>query len=910
MRRVVTDRPLVAWLSVLSLVAACRGDQPPTFKPDDPDANIDDSSGSDSSGGDSDTQGGDSDSQGGDSDSQGGDDSGNFDDPGDVVVEGGGTEEDLAIDLTDASGDSNQGQEFYLIVANTGETELGFRIRYEPTAADAPAGAPALPAAPRRAIGTKPGPMHRGGPQAARLPAIPLVDADVGAVHEEFLVRNDLEDDLSYSPVLATLWALGDNVAIWVDDDVALDWDFDCDGVIDQPSQYDSYGFDNCDLSTIATTIDDNIIPNTRALFGAQESDIDEDGRVSILITPILNSITTTSEDETDHERILYSYAEPAVDLTDFNERTNPGSDEQEVIYVFAPDPYGFYNREAPVTIDAYTGYQVNAEVARSFTTLVSYNQHVLVNEGEAEEDWLNDAMGTLAADLCGFNATYYEDIWDYLDAPHLYPLVTESSGELTALDRGGQYLFARWLYDYSEAMTGEGAGQLIFSQIIQSTDIGTDAVSNAVGGTFGELVLKWQIALLTTGVTDDAGDPLVDPAEYPPYAPSEVLSAPPANPGGHYGANGYQVGVNIRGLNVPAADGHTDAPLALTANAIQLDGPDDYIFTPGFAFYGYTDGNYAAQIIKLTGINYDQATTLIQAQESGLVASVIRWNDPINPEYSIENIFSPTDVNHIPLPALPASGAIIRGVGELSGSGVADKVSDEGIEEATVFDTDQWLLDLTDRAIGEEIDVAIWMDRHFEDTEGTPCPEDPWIAVVPVEDLPAPTVYDVRSSECVGGGTPLPFQFPTSVLTYLYYQQFLPTAMYGEDLEDYCGTAPEDSGLILDCSNDWDGDGVIDADEPAPQSLYEQIRVTQCAANGNVEPADPYSSDWMDIDELDEDDDPTATISIGAGGRSGAEGEEAYVEVTLEGGRQYVIVVGAGSGDTGPYEISMRQVL
>jgi hypothetical protein len=48
--------------------------------------------------------------------------------------------------------------------------------------------------------------------------------------------------------------------------------------------------------------------------------------------------------------------------------------------------------------------------------------------------------------------------------------------------------------------------------------------------------------------------------------------------------------------------------------------------------------------------------------------------------------------------------------------------------------------------------------------------------------------------------------------------------------------------------------------------------------------------------------------MSSNTGGRSGDEGEEGYVEATLTGGEQYVIVVGASQG-TGAYELSVRQV-
>ncbi len=829
-----------------------------------------------------------------------GQDSGGFDEPGDVTAEADGSSPDIDIDLTDASGESNKDQEFYLVVTNTGASSNGFRLKYKAsTGANGPHGArgQAPAAQPPRSYGNR----------AVPPPPPALEEADIGNKKEEFLVRDDFADEYSYAPVLGTLWALRDNVSIWVDDDVAIDWDYECDGLIDVYAPYDSYGFDNCDLAITAEVLDTNIIPNTRALFG-QESDIDGDGRVSVLITPVLNAITLTGDDETAYDKVLSSYAEPAVDLTEFNERSNPGSDEQEVIYVFAPDPYGFLNPNAPVTIDAYNSYQVAAEVARSFTYLISYNQHVLVNEGTGENDWLNDAMGTLAADLCGFGATYYTDVWDYLDAPHLYPLVTDSSGSIVTLDRGAQYLFARWLYDYSESQAA-GNGTTVFQAIMSSSDTGVDAILDGTGEyNFGELVLKWQMALLTTGVVDGDGNPLVDPTEYPPYAPIEIISAPPSAPNGHFGANGYQVGVNLRGLNTPGALGHTETPEELPTKEIRLDGPDDYIYTPGFSFYGWMKDNYASQIIKLTGINYDQATAQIQAEDAGLAVAVVRWFDPINPDYSIENIYSPTDVNRISLPHLPVDGGIIRGVGELSAPGSTTTVGEEGEEEGIVMDTDQWLLDLTDRAIGQEVHVVAWIDRHFADSSGSPSPDDPWIAVAPAELVPAPTVYDTKASACTGTGSALDFGFPTSLLSYLYLQKILSSEMYSDSLiEDYCGEKQADP---TDCSNDWDQDGVLDTEEPEPASFYEQVVVEQCTFNGGNLPSQVYSTDWLDIDELDEDDTPSANIAIGAGGHSGATGEEGYVELVVEGGKQYVIVIGSATGDTGVYEFSVREVL
>ena len=68
------------------------------------------------------------------------------------------------------------------------------------------------------------------------------------------------------------------------------------------------------------------------------------------------------------------------------------------------------------------------------------------------------------------------------------------------------------------------------------------------------------------------------------------------------------------------------------------------------------------------------------------------------------------------------------------------------------------------------------------------------------------------------------------------------------------------------------------------------------------------YSADWVDQDELDDDDQFSYSYIYNVGGQSGEEGEEALLYATLEGGKQYILVV-SGGDDTGTYEITMQQL-
>ena len=155
-------------------------------------------------------------------------------------------------------------------------------------------------------------------------------------------------------------------------------------------------------------------------------------------------------------------------------------SDEQEVIYVHAPDPYGFLNAYAPVTIEAYTGLDLAAEIARAYTRLVSFNNKVLsgTGAGEADETWVQEGLASLAADLTGFGAVNYGAVWDYMDAPHLVSLVADDDVSVisSAGIWGSQYLFLRWLMDNVEP---KDITQGTLWQIVQGANNGSEGIAS-----------------------------------------------------------------------------------------------------------------------------------------------------------------------------------------------------------------------------------------------------------------------------------------------------------------------------------------------------------------------------------------------------------------------------------------------
>ncbi len=862
-----------------------------------------------------------------------------FDDPGDLgEVEADSEEDYITLDLTDVSGDSNREQDFYAIIINAAESQSGFKFWY--SIDEDGSSRPALPGATAETHGA-PSAYHANlrrwqaeraaaGEQAP--PPPPPPDLEVGYDTDQFQVRSDLSNASEYEVTTATLAALGETVAIWVDNTVPIDWDYDCDGVIDLEDPDGAYGFDNCDLETIAGIVDSNIMINLEDLLG-DFSDVNNDERVTVLVTPVLNRLPKTSQNPNDHAAVFESYADPEVDLSEYDPDENPISDYQEVIYVFAPDPYGYFNEDFTTTVEAYTAMSMAAQIAAETTHLILYNQKVLEQAAEDEETWLMQGLGAVAADICGFGAIFYDDAWAYLDAPHLYGLTSTTQSEdggLSLEGRGAQYLFLRWLVDVY--------GDEILAELAQSSLTGVDNITSAVG-TFedealeiDEIVLRWQVAMLTARVETVDGDALMDSDEWPTYGEAEFLTAPTeppesTTPGTYYGANGYQRGVNFGGPNYYMENGTTADPTENAALRVTLGNTDHATYVHGYEFYGSMQGGYTASIVRVTEIPYDETSLNIQFGVDSMTGAVIRWNDPLFDDIAVEQSYSSSTTNAIQLPSIPDDGTPIYGVGRIGDSWeIATYDADGILTDSEFYDTDRWHIDLTDRAMGSSVRLHIWLDRHYENAGGDIAPYDPWLAVAPTAWVPTPNETETVRDRCTHADG-IDFEYPTSVLQYLYYQEILsydPIAEQtaeseetsGEDGDeeedkdgfDACGSAPTETGIELSCENDWDSDGVMDGDEPAPETFYEQVLVKMCSLDADLLDQEIWDEGWFDRDTIDEDENASADMIENTGGSADDSGEEAWLEIVLEGGESYLLVVSGGT-DSGDYEFTVREI-
>jgi hypothetical protein len=142
---------------------------------------------------------------------------------------------------------------------------------------------------------------------------------------------------------------------------------------------------------------------------------------------------------------------------------------------------------------------------------MISFNQHVLVRQGVAEDTWLNEGLSHFAEELGGRQIPDPEcpsspscadeflgqgnliNAFEYLASPEDFFLIEpwNSTGRLE--ERGANWLFVRWLADHFAADTILGTE--LTRALVATNQTGSVNVTARTGVDFSILVGEWQLA-------------------------------------------------------------------------------------------------------------------------------------------------------------------------------------------------------------------------------------------------------------------------------------------------------------------------------------------------------------------------------------------------------------------------------
>lgn len=312
-------------------------------------------------------------------------------------------------------------------------------------------------------------------PVVVARPAAP----DVGD-RRAFRICNSVgcEDVEDFTRVTAEVKFVGDRVVIY--EDVAA------------PAS----GFTAQDFTALGSQIENDLYDVATSAFGA-ESDVDGNGRVIFLLSPVVNGLTPESQCSESFVTGFFF----AIDL-DPSFADDERSNQSEVFYAITPDPVG----SVTCTFSTTTVRRlVPVTFMHELQHMISYNQHVLVRGGSSEVLWLNEALSHVSEELAGFRFRQNGDTERFNDfvSPNLvnayrflkspssfFTIAASGTGSLE--ERGAAWLFMRWVVDTF--------GDNLPRELVETSRTGSGNVEAVTGEPISRLLSEW---FLTNYVAD-----------------------------------------------------------------------------------------------------------------------------------------------------------------------------------------------------------------------------------------------------------------------------------------------------------------------------------------------------------------------------------------------------------------------
>lgn len=262
---------------------------------------------------------------------------------------------------------------------------------------------------------------------------------------------------------------VGDRTVVWADE-----------------SPHHATDLDSAFVAEFQKDFETLILPRARAIFG-HESDIDHDGRIALLFSPMTRKNATVAFFR-------------GCDLAPRRECAS--SNEAEILYLTPP------NAIAP---PYNTPRAIKEILAHELEHLLHHNRKVVRNHLPENPDgaYLLEGFGALAQDVLGFqsgNLYVAKAGLDDVDLFSLGAVVAENAeydqGRDGAL-RGGAYLFVRWLYDQAGGdRLGEGGavldagGPALVRALLDSPRSVASEIASAFGAQLPDIAMDFYSAL------------------------------------------------------------------------------------------------------------------------------------------------------------------------------------------------------------------------------------------------------------------------------------------------------------------------------------------------------------------------------------------------------------------------------
>jgi hypothetical protein len=224
-----------------------------------------------------------------------------------------------------------------------------------------------------------------------------------------------------------------------------------------------------------------------RAAFG-QETDIDANGRVIVLMTATVNALNT--EESVESGSILSGFFF-GIDLL-FHPSANPFSNDAEIFYSVVPDPNKQFGAAA-IGGEEVAGF-LDGVLAHEFEHMINAG-HRIENLQNPETVWLDEGLAHYAETLNGVTFNGSTDLQNslrsalWLQKPYVQSLV---SGDDNLEQRGAAWLLVAYLVAHY--------GEDILRDLVEGPLTGIPNVEDAADTSFQFLFYRFTAALLLDG--------------------------------------------------------------------------------------------------------------------------------------------------------------------------------------------------------------------------------------------------------------------------------------------------------------------------------------------------------------------------------------------------------------------------
>lgn len=214
-------------------------------------------------------------------------------------------------------------------------------------------------------------------------------------------------------------------------------------------------------IEAMLNTFSNSTFSTITNMYGAP-SDVDNDGKVIFLYTHLVDRVGG----------VAGFYASSSL----FS--TNQGGDGNVADMMFISPTQELASYEALL--------------AHEFQHLINFNQHVLIQKGDAEETWLNEGLSHVAEDLVGghINGGNTDLVSEFMNNPERYALTGDASLNLGI--RGAAYLFVRGLM--------ESFGQDVPGKLVKTNNVNIANVENIAGQSFDTVYRTFLTRLFLSG--------------------------------------------------------------------------------------------------------------------------------------------------------------------------------------------------------------------------------------------------------------------------------------------------------------------------------------------------------------------------------------------------------------------------